>query len=111
MIPFTSSVWFEGDSKVVLSFINGFYWKNCAKVYSSEEYKLCCVQELCVALFMPHTSRFSANEDNVFCNFMGHNLQNQVSLPLGLRAVRVICFVASLQRSEGVLCCVVPITS
>lgn len=106
----TPDVRFDVDSRVLLSFSQGFYWENSVWKFSHLKSTNCVVSKKCaLLLFMLHTSRFSANEITCSVSFTGHNVLIQVSFPKGLRGVRVFWLVTP--NKEVRVCCVVPITS
>jgi hypothetical protein len=102
----TPGVWFDADSRILLSFVQGFYWENSVLKFSLPKSTNCVVSKKCVLLlFMLHTSRFSSNEITCSETFTGHNVLIQESFPKDLRGVRVLWFV-TLYKVVGV-CCIV----
>jgi hypothetical protein len=100
-------VWFDTDSRILLSSIQGFYWENSVLKFSLLKSTNCVVSKKCVLLlFMLHTSRFSSNEIKCSETFTGHIVLIQGSFPKGLRGVRVLWLVTLYKVVR--LCCEVP---
>jgi hypothetical protein len=104
-----SDVRSDADSRILLSFSQGFYWENGRKFSHLKSTNCVVSKKFALLLFMLHTSQFSANEITCSVTFTGHIVLIQGSFSKGLRGVRVFWLVTP--NKEGRMCCVVQITS